>query len=302
MKLRRIHSNGTVRRALFYAAALSLLAPTATLAHDNWPRGDRVFFLTGSSSPSSDPENPENEAIQFEANSYTNTASGIVRIFSSKHAKVQLRDLDNQLEVRHRFQVQDTCGGGSPALYVRIDLDGDGDFEGSAVASFGTVPLFRACQARTWLYEDFTGGDGINGLGPHPSPATPGELPGGFNEEREWDAKSLTDEGELDVQFPFDRRELTFSDLAKLVHDQFPSHRVCSVLYLDKAGAGPLNTPKERLGVSHVDALTIGDATLNGWEDLAERPKYLPSDTCKFKYSGHHDEDDDDDNHHDDDD
>lgn len=62
-----------------------------------------------------------------------------------------------------------TCGLGSPRVSLAIDRDGDGDSDGNAFGYLGTSPAFAACPQRTWLFEDFTGGDSITGPGPSPS-------------------------------------------------------------------------------------------------------------------------------------
>ena len=247
-----------------------------------------MFFLIGSAQPARDPENRSNEVIRFLANSATGTVSAVMRLFNYEVVKV--RDLDNQLEVRHRFRGSDTCGGGSPRMELAIDLDGDRDSEGNVFVYFGTPPSFANCQAQTWLYEDFTGGDGITGLGPEPSTGDPGrrEKDGGPNEELEVDTSQLAapdvgeDPGPVIPPQPF---VISWSAF-ETVLEAFPDHRVCSAAYVDDVGAPPFFNPAENTGVSHVDLLSIGDATLNGREDIATKPA-LPSDTCSVPVRKH---------------
>jgi hypothetical protein len=285
--------------------------PSAALADfDNDERGnntDRVFFLTGKAAPDRDPENPANEVIRFQARSPTGIFSGVMRLFNRK--RVQARDLDNQLEARHRFQDADTCNGGSPRMALAVDLDNDGDSEGNAVVYLGPHPNFGnappLCPGDTWLYEDFTGGDMTvpgTGLGPHPSTGDParGEENGGLNEEQEVDATQLTGAGEI-PPFPGSGFVATWSAFEQAIHAAFPNHRICSAHYVDDVGGEPRFTPAEPLGVSHADLISMGDATLHEWEDIARAPRFLPSDTCRIRITGP-DDDDDDGGHHDDDD
>jgi hypothetical protein len=114
-------------------------------------------------------------------------AGAVVRVFGGR---VRVWDLDNQLEAKAWFREPHTCGLGSPriALAVDTDGDGDGDSDGNAFGYLGTSPAFTPCAMGTWLFEDFTGGDGITGLGPLSSVDTLGGAePGGPpNEELEW--------------------------------------------------------------------------------------------------------------------
>jgi hypothetical protein len=270
-------------------------------SQDNSGRGPRVFFLTGSATLARDPENPANEVLRFLANANTGQFSGVTRFFN--HRRVQVRDLDNQLESRHRFEAPDTCGGGAPRMQIAVDLNNDGISDGNAQGSFGTGTFQTpACQNETWLYEDFTGADGITGLatGTNPSTGDPsrGEQNGGPNEEREWDLSQLTGPGELVLTG--NPMLQTWSEFEAAAH-AFTRHRVCQVSYIDDAGAPP-EFAGGPTGESHADLISIFDETLQGWEDVAGRLRGN-QDPCRFRGPADNDDDDDDDGgHHDDDD
>jgi hypothetical protein len=278
--------------------AAALVAPSAALADhddDDDEGSARVFLLTGSATLARDPENPANEVVRLQFNTPDLSGSaGVTRFFN--RSRTQLRNLDNQLEVRHRFETPDTCGVGTPRMQLAIDLNGDNVSDGNAFGYLGTFPNFVGCQPETWLYEDFTGGDGISGLGPHPSAGDlPAEQNGGLNEEREWDVTQLTGAGEL-VVAPLNPFQLTYSEFEMLAHNQFPNHRVCRVTYIEDASGGPVVD-------GHADLISIGDETLEGWEDVAGRLTG-PVSTCRFAGPGGDDDDnddDDDDDDHDDD-
>jgi hypothetical protein len=288
--------------------AAALVMPSAALADfDNDERGnntDRVFFLVGSATPDRDPENPANEVIRFESRfvgvqgSPLNRFSGVRRIFDRK--KVQARDLDNQLEVRHRFQEGDSCSQGAPRMQLAIDLDNDGDSEGNAFLYYGPQSTV-GCPDNAWGYDDFTGGDMTiqgTGLGPFPSTgeASRGEENGNPNEDADVDPFQLLGPGEIPA-FPMSGGFVaTWSEFEVAIHTAFPNHRVCSALYVDDNG------PNTGLGIGHADLISMGDATLNGHEDIARAPRFLPSDTCRIRVQHNSDDDDDDDGHHDDDD
>jgi hypothetical protein len=253
--------------------------PTSADDDNDRRRGsDRVFFLSGTAQHARDPENPKNQVIRL-----TSVFPGppaefgaVARVFKKK---VQVWDLDNQLEVKAWFREPHSCGVGSPRMALAIDRDGDGDSDGNAFGYVGTSPNFVACPQRVWIYEDFTGGDTITGPGPGVStnpPGVPGEPGGPPNEQFEWD---LTQFGG-----PFYN---TWS-MVEAFFAAFPNHRVCAARYVEDFGAPP--------GTSYADVITMGDATWNGFEDTAGRANPFAGDPCKFRGR-----DKDDDDGHDDD-
>jgi hypothetical protein len=263
--------------------AVLVAAPLLVVAAVAWPVGadddkkddkrggnDRVFFLTGTAKHDKDPENPKNEVVRLtsdpSAAKHRESFGAVARVFKPK---VQVWDLDNQLEVKAWFEPPHSCGVGSPRMSLAIDRDGDGDSDGNAFGYVGTSPNFTTCPQQTWLYEDFTGGDGITGLGPFPSTGRPTP-----NEQLEWD---LTQFGGAFYN--------TWSQV-EAFFEAHPNHRVCAARYVEDFGAPP--------GTSYADIITMGDATWDGFEDTAGRADPFANDPCKFRGKGKDDKDDDD--------
>jgi hypothetical protein len=250
-------------------AGLAAAPPARADDNSGNNNNDRVFYLTGTATHDCDPENPKNEVIRL--TSVYDTAhperaqhGAIARVFRKG---VKVWDLDNQLEVKAWFREPHSCGIGSPRMVLAIDVDGDGRSDGNAFGYVGTSPSFTACPMRTWIYEDFTGGDTITGPGPGTSTPTtapddraePGGPP---NEELEWD---LTQFGG-----PFYN---TWSQV-EAFFAAHPRHRVCAARYVEDFGAPP--------GTSYADIITMGDATWNGFRDTAGRADPFARDPCKF--------------------
>jgi hypothetical protein len=243
-------------------------------------KNERVFFLTGTAQHDRDPENPKNEVIRLTSNPATAEHGAIARVFRKE---VKVWDLDNQLEAKAWFREPHSCGLGSPRMSLAIDRDGDGDSDGNAFGYVGTSPNFTACLQRTWIYEDFTGGDTITGLGPFPSANTLGGAePGGPpNEELEWD---LTQFGGAFYN-TWSQVEAFFAAHAR--------HQVCAARYVDDNGLPP------GTGTSYADIVTMGDATWNGSEDTAGRADPFARDACRFRDDKDRDDKDRDDDDHD---
>jgi hypothetical protein len=268
--------------------ALAVLVAVPVAGADWWKDGDdRVFYLVGTARVDRDPENPENFVVRLRsafdpADPAAAESGAIVRVFDRR---VEVWDLDNQLEAKAWFREPHSCGIGSPRMSLAIDRDGDGDSDGNAFGYVGTSPGFVACPMRTWLYEDFTGGDSITGAGPLPSanpPGVPGEPGGPPNEELEWD---LTQFGG-----PFYN---SWSQVEVFFAAQ-PEHRVCAARYVEDFGAPP--------GTSYADLVTMGNAVLEGPEDVAGRGDPFRGDPCRFGRDDEDDHDDDDDEDEDEDD
>jgi hypothetical protein len=270
MKGSSLRLSWTWKKVAVLVGLLLLALPAPVIANDD-DDDDGVFFLSGTAQADHDPENPKNEVIRL-----TSAFPGppplfgaVARVFDER---VKVWDLDNQLEVRHRFRAPHSCGVGSPRMALAIDRDGDGDSDGNAFGYFGASPAFAGCPPETWWHEDFTGaGDPlITGVPLFPSvnpigvPGDPGPVP---NEELEWDI----------TQFggPFYN---TWSMVEAFFALQ-PNHRVCAARYVDDFGAPP--------GTGHADLIVMGDAVLDGHEDIAGRGDPFAGDPC--------DDDDDDD-------
>jgi hypothetical protein len=269
-----------LRSVMFVSSAALLLAAAPGESRDpdrpKWnPNPDRVFYVTGTARHSNDPENPENRVVQLRsafdpADPDANRAGAIARVFAGR---VRVWQLDNQLQAKTWLREPHSCGLGSPRISLAIDTDGDGRSDGNAFGYAGTSPDFSACVMRTWLHEDFTGGDSITGPGPLPSLNTLGGAePGGPpNEELEWD---LTQFGG-----PFYN---SWSQVEEFFAE-FPQHRVCAAQYVDDAGLPA--------GTSYADVVVLGDAVWDGPEDTAGGASPFARDACRFRRGGN-DEDD----------
>jgi hypothetical protein len=261
---------------------LLLVLPATGIANGD-DDDDGIFYLSGTAQPDYDPENPKNEVIRM--TSAFNPLIGDVRFAAVARVfdeRVKVWHLDNMLEVKHRFTANHSCGIGSPRFALAIDRDGDGDSDGNAFGYVGTSPSFVGCPQRTWLYEDGTGGDGITGLGPFPSGTVgTGSDPGPFttpNEELEWDTTQLGG--------PFYN---TWSQMETFFATLYPNHHVCAARYVDDFGAPP--------GTGHADLIVMGDAVLDGHEDIAGRGDPFAGDPCDNDDDDDGEDDRDDDDH-----
>ena len=78
------------------------------------------FKTWGTGRVTRDPENPTNIVLVVEPG-----VGGVVREFR----RVQLWQLDHQLNFHHAFVTPHTCGSGVPRIQLRIDANGDGEFQ-----------------------------------------------------------------------------------------------------------------------------------------------------------------------------
>jgi hypothetical protein len=263
-----------MRKALLFTrviVGLVVFAGSWTLAaaddDDNRGRQGR-FVLGGTAQVTQDPENPANDVIRIR----TDVAPFFGTVSRTVNAK--FHELDNMLEVKMWFQPPKTCIGGSPRLQLAVDLDGDGKSDGNVFLDTGVNGSGTGCPQQTWLYEDFTGGDGVTGLGPFPSTgfATP-------NEENECAAAQLGGPGVPGAGVPFSACEAFFAT--------FPKHRVCTVALVDDTFGAPGMT-----GTAYYDLFSAGRAT---WTDRSDTAGRGFAKGCRQDGDDDGDDDDDDD-------
>ena len=105
------------------------------------------YRLIGSAQVTRDPENPTNIVLQV-VSTAASAPSGIQRDLR----RVQLWQLDHQLNFHRAFVAPHTCGGGSPRIQLLIDADGDNRFE-----QVGVVPGGRDFVAHGHVRPPHTG-------------------------------------------------------------------------------------------------------------------------------------------------
>ena len=223
-------------------------APTETEASfdqsnrdENRGSGNRFrTFGTGEAEITRDPENGSNVVLKFELDA--GEFVGVVRDLK----KVQVRQLDHQLNFHRAFVAPHTCGGGSPRMQVAIDSDGDGDFDfnGHGHVRPGVGNSFSGCETSLptgapnapsvstllWRFEDLT--DEQLRWEVTPSTAVPPPFgpigPAGGASTFNWDMFEAA------------------------IHGAFPNHRVLRVSLVEDA------TP----GTTYYDLVTAFDLTL----------------------------------------
>jgi len=236
-------------------------APTETAApggepsfsRDDRGRGDGndKFFLSGTAELAQDPENPANDVIRIR----TDVAPFFGRV--SRTVNVKIDELDNMLEFKAWYEAGPplkTCIGGSPRFQLAIDRDGDGDSDGNVFLDTGINGSGTGCPPETWLYEDFTGGDGVTGLGAFPSSGfvTP-------NEENECAAAQLGGPGVPGAGVPWSQCETFFNTT-------WPDHVVCTVSLVDDQFGIP-----GMVGTAYYDLISAGRATWTDRSDIGGR-------------------------------
>jgi len=206
---------------------------------DNEGSGSQ-FRLIGNARITRDPENPTNVVLQV--NSDGASPAGVAR----RLHKVQLWQLDHQLNLKYAFVAPHSCGGGSPRAILIVDANGDGRFNqfpnGTDFALNGHVnpPTTTGCPTSV------------------PTPSNGGSSPSTLL----WRFEDFTDEG--------NRWEVTpgnavanfpgypgpnWDALETLISAAFPNHRVLEVRFLeDFNNTGP--------GTAYYDLLTAFDLTL----------------------------------------
>jgi hypothetical protein len=214
--------------------------PTETPSFDQGNRSENLgsgnrFKLIGNAEITRDPENATNVVLKVESDGNTPVGAG------RDLRRVQLWQLDHQLNFHRAFVSPHSCGGGSPRIVLLIDADGDGDRDFSANGHVrpGLNNSFAGCESTTptgaddgpsvstlvWRFEDVT------------------------DEQTRWEITGGTVPGF--PAFP----GATWDQLEALVHAAFPNHRVLhGRLIEDFNNTGP--------GVSYYDLITIFDLTL----------------------------------------
>jgi hypothetical protein len=131
---------------------------------ENFGSGSRWRpFGTGDAEVTRDPENPTNVVLRL------TTAAGQFAGVARDLRRVQVWQLDHQLNFHRAFVSPHTCGAGAPRMQLDIDSDGDGDYDFTA---HGHVrPPFAACETNVptpnteggstpstlvWRFEDLT--------------------------------------------------------------------------------------------------------------------------------------------------
>jgi hypothetical protein len=202
------------------------------------------FRIFGNARLTRDPENRSNVVLEV-----VSTAAGRGAGAFRELRRVQLWQLDHQLNFKWAFVAPHTCGGGSPRISLLIDADGNGKFEqapkGPDFAAHGHVrPPFTGCESTAptgspngpsmstlrWGFEDLT--DELVRWEITPSTAIPGRQIGpiGGAGAVNWDA------------------------LEQIVSDEFPKHRVLRGTFLEDFSTAP--------GTAYYDLITIFDRTL----------------------------------------
>lgn len=202
------------------------------------------FKLFGNARMTRDPENRSNVVLEV-----TSTADFAGAGAFRDLRRVQLWQLDHQLNFHRAFVAPHTCGGGSPRIALLIDADGNGRFEqapaGPDFAAHGHVRApFAGCEASAptgsaegpsastlvWRFEDLT--DEQIRWEVTPSTAIPGFQIGpiGGAGAVHWDA------------------------LEAIVSTAFPKHRVLRGIFLEDFSPTP--------GQAYYDLITIFDLTL----------------------------------------
>src|SRR5687768_3428468 len=92
-------------------------------AKDELPGLGHKFRLSFAMMDAQDPENPTNDVI-----SVTTTPTTIGVALRDLPPGIRISALDTQLGFKYYF-VGRSCGGGSPRVTLRVDADGDGDFD-----------------------------------------------------------------------------------------------------------------------------------------------------------------------------
>lgn len=136
----------TVLLGLALVPSVGLLVTAAEASHQG------KFELVGTATFAKDPTDPANYVVKVDN---TTGFGGVTRVLNAK-----ITALDEHLTVRYYFVGPKDCGGGSPRIQLRVDLDGDGMSDGNAFGTIGPSPFFTGCQQDQWVTEDLT----ISGL------------------------------------------------------------------------------------------------------------------------------------------
>jgi hypothetical protein len=218
-------------------------APEANFApgaKEELPGLGHKFRLSFAMMDAQDPENPTNDVI-----SVTTTPTTIGVALRDLPPGIRISALDTQLGFKYYF-VGRSCGGGSPRVTLRVDADGDGDFDQDPpigpgdpddspdFAAHGHPNPFVGCPSNQWVYENLTDN------GPRWE-VTPGGAVAGI------------------PVFPF----VTWDILEAAVTAAFPNHRVITgSLVDDSCSFSPASC-----GEANYDLLTVENRTLENDQD-----------------------------------
>jgi hypothetical protein len=202
------------------------------------------FRLFGNARMTRDPENGSNVVLEV-----TTTPSfegaGAVRDLH----RVQLWQLDHQLNFHRAFVAPKTCGGGSPRISLLIDANGDGKFQqapnGPDFAASGHVrPPFAGCETSAptgqrkgpspstlvWRFEDLT------------------------DEQIRWEVLPSTAIPGVQIGPIGGAGAVNWDGLEAAISMAFPNHRVLRGIFVEDFTPTP--------GTAYYDLITIFDLTL----------------------------------------
>jgi len=129
---------------------LALIAVVGISLAPDVAAAQQKFRLAGTAEDDFDPENPVNEVLSMSTAVPPNFG------VAYRDLRVQVEELDNQIQLKYFFVAEHTCGVGTPRVYLRIDRDGDGVSDGSAFGYIGLPPQFGTCATNAWTFEDLT--------------------------------------------------------------------------------------------------------------------------------------------------
>jgi hypothetical protein len=201
------------------------------------------FELFGAMVRDTDPENASggsgasgggvggNETI-----SATMTPTNVALAFRNFPTGLRITAFENQLGLKYYFEAPRTCGGGSPRVTLLVDSDGDGDRD---FAAHGHVnpPVYTACPANEWTYEDLT------------------------DDKPRWE---ITPGGAVPgvPVFPF----VTWDALEAAITTAFPAHKIRGGFLVEDSCSFFAAT----CGKAYYDLLTIENRTLEIWQDTVK--------------------------------
>lgn len=250
---------------------LALLLPTALAIGCSDRAGDRVptessgvsldegrrnegsgsqfrAFGTGTARMTRDPENSSNVVMKLEIGA--GEFAGVARDLK----RVQLWQLDHQINFHHAFVAPHTCGGGAPRVQLTIDANGDGKFEQASVVP-GGVDFVAHGHVRPGVGNSYAGCENGTPTGNPDGPSLSTLL---------WRFEDLTDEQlrweitpsnaipGLTIGPIGGANTLSWDALEAAISTALPNHRVLQGSLVEDA------TP----GTTYYDLVTIFDLTL----------------------------------------
>jgi hypothetical protein len=220
-----------------------LSSPPPQDAHEELPGMGHKFELIGSAVDAQDPDNPTNDVISTFLGLPDSPFGGAIRRLPPG---IKIAALDDQLNLKYRFEPPRTCYGGSPRISLFVDANGDGRFEQMGVIPGGVdfvaqghvnPPVFAACPPDIWRIEDMA--DELKRW--ETTPATALAVPCG------------------PVGGP---TTCSWEDLEIRVMTMWPNHRVFAGGLIDDTFGGP-----GQAGRAFYDLITIENRTLENRQD-----------------------------------